>query len=910
MFKPVQVIDLEIGTPLSAVAALDGYDRLQALVRLWGRPLGALSLHPLGGHCAPADVWRAIITHHSPALLRQLVRSALAGPVSDRFNLTAARHRRSGSAAARPPVTVAVCTRDRTAGLARCLSSLAALDYPALDLLVVDNAPTNDATAQLLMRRFPNVRYVCEPRPGLDWARNRAIAEAHGDIIAFTDDDAVADSQWVSALAEVFASTPEVMAVTGLVVPYQLDTEAQLLFERYGGFGRGCARRWFVPASGSRRPLERRYRGAGMFGTGANMAFRRVLFDRIGGFEPALDVGTVTNGGGDLEMFFRVLKEGHTLVYEPAAIVRHQHRREYRQLRAQMRDHGIGLYAYFARSALAYREERAGFLWLGLWWLWWWSGLRLLRSLLNPAAFPRDLIVIELWGSLLGALRYRRARRIAADIARQHGQALPPRPPAARVNAHARSLPTAMRVVELSEPLPEWTDLAGHERVRAVVTWHGAPVGSVELANGGRPVRALQLGDVIADELYDRLLEVPTSSTDLGASRARALLALTPPAASSPAAPPALPAQLPAEESVSIVIATRDRPDDLRQCLETLIARVVPRSVEIVVVDNHPGSGLTPPVVAEFAGVVLVNEPRQGLARARNAGIASCSGDIVVSIDDDVRVPEGWLEKLLAPFVRRDVMIVTGNVLPLELETAAQRLFELYGGLGRGFQRLEADGDWFRRFSWRAVPTWLLGATANAAFRASLFSDPAVGLLDEALGAGTPTGCSEDTYLFYKALRAEHTIVYEPAAYVWHKHRRELRSLWRQIYNYSKGHVAYHLTTLLRDHDLRALVRLTLELPWAYLCRLRQALRCRNRDLLLLTAPELLGHLAGPFALWRSRRQVAREQRELVPATAPAADSAPFNGQRAPLPQLTGTELHPPLPQADKVRHELRIASP
>ena len=74
-----------------------------------------------------------------------------------------------------------------------------------------------------------------------------------------------------------------------------------------------------------------------------------------------------------------------------------------------------------------------------------------------------------------------------------------------------------------------------------------------------------------------------------------------------------------------------------------------------------------------------------------------------------------------------------------------------------------------------AVPTWKLGATANAAFRAAIFSDPAIGVLDEALGAGMPTGCSEDTYLFYRILKAGHTIVYEPAAWVWHEHRRDAR---------------------------------------------------------------------------------------------------------------------------------------
>ena len=85
-------------------------------------------------------------------------------------------------------------------------------------------------------------RYVREARPGLDWARNRAIAEAAGEMIAFTDDDVEVDPGWIRALVAAFAArSRRVAAVTGLVVPAELDTEAQVLFERYRGFGRGFA---------------------------------------------------------------------------------------------------------------------------------------------------------------------------------------------------------------------------------------------------------------------------------------------------------------------------------------------------------------------------------------------------------------------------------------------------------------------------------------------------------------------------------------------------------------------------------------------------------------------------------------------------------------------------------------------
>jgi GT2 family glycosyltransferase len=309
---------------------------------------------------------------------------------------------------------------------------------------------------------------------------------------------------------------------------------------------------------------------------------------------------------------------------------------------------------------------------------------------------------------------------------------------------------------------------------------------------------------------------------------------------------------------VSIVVATLDRPDDLRECLVHLVQQETPRAVEIIVVDNHPASGLTPPVVAEFPNVELVNEPRRGLAYARNKGFLASRGEIAVATDDDVIAPPDWLERLLLPFADPNVMVVTGNVLPWRVETEAQRLFEIYGGLGRGSERRIVDGKWFRQCR-AAVPTWSLGATANAAFRTSIFHHASIGLMDEALGPGMPSGVGEDTYLFYRVLRAGFTIVYEPTAWVWHKHRREMAALRRQIFDYSKGHVAYHLTTLLRDGDARALVNLALLLPATHVRRALQRILGRSEYPLSLLLLEVAGNLAGPWGLWKSRQRVQRE---------------------------------------------------
>ncbi|MGB3511117.1 MAG: glycosyltransferase, partial [Microcoleaceae cyanobacterium] len=261
----------------------------------------------------------------------------------------------------------------------------------------------------------------------------------------------------------------------------------------------------------------------------------------------------------------------------------------------------------------------------------------------------------------------------------------------------------------------------------------------------------------------------------------------------------------------------------------------------------------------EFPSVKLISESRQGLAYARNAGFVASTGDIVIATDDDVTLPPDWLEKLVAPFARPEVMIVTGNVLPIELETIYQRFFERYGGLGRGFEPFEVNSDWFESFPRDAAPTWKLGATANAAFRASMFTHPEIGLMDEALGPGMPSGVGEDTYLFYKVIKADYTLVYEPTAYVWHKHRRDLSALRRQIYGYSKGHVSYHLTTWLYDNDWRGLWRILVIMPGYHLKRILIWLRGKSEYPLSLILLEIRGNLAGPLSLWQSRQRVRRE---------------------------------------------------
>jgi GT2 family glycosyltransferase len=392
--------------------------------------------------------------------------------------------------------------------------------------------------------------------------------------------------------------------------------------------------------------------------------------------------------------------------------------------------------------------------------------------------------------------------------------------------------PVAIRLVDVAAPLQPLSGLTGYPRVRLFVTHGASMIGTFDLETGGvDSVRVERLRDAIAKELGARLYERALAAQLAGAP-----------------APPLRPT------SVSIIVPSCDREQDLRRCLESLTRQNTRHFVEVIVVDNRPNAATARRVAGQFPSVRIVDEPRPGLSFARNTGIRHATGEIIVATDDDVVVPADWIEKLLEPFVDAHVQAVTGQVLPLELETRAQFLFEAYGGLGKGFVTREFDKTWFDSLS-SAVPTWIIGATANAAFRATMFSDPAIGLLDEALGAGTPTGCSEDTYLFYRILKAGGTIVYSPHAFVWHRHRDSIASGRQQIYAYSKGHVAYHLTTWLRDGDRRAFVRLLYSLPRAHLSRSVARLRRRTPYPLAMILIEIAGNCAGPLALWRSRRR-------------------------------------------------------
>jgi GT2 family glycosyltransferase len=246
------------------------------------------------------------------------------------------------------PLSVIICTRDRPEALERCLTALMAQTSHAGQIVVVDNSTHRSAAA--VTAQFPDVDYVHEPRPGLSVARNAGVRVGKGALIAFTDDDVVPSPRWTTEVVRALSSAT-VDAVTGLVLPARLDSPAQCYFQfKMGGFGSEC-----VPLIFDRRFLdETRATGAQVWriGAGANMAFRRSVFDRVGLFDERLGAGA-SGCSEDSELWYRLIASGGACLFEPRAFVLHHHREQWpelrRQVRAYMKGHVSALFVQAAR---------------------------------------------------------------------------------------------------------------------------------------------------------------------------------------------------------------------------------------------------------------------------------------------------------------------------------------------------------------------------------------------------------------------------------------------------------------------------------------------------------------------------------------------------------------------------------
>ncbi|WP_374469561.1 glycosyltransferase family 2 protein [Phenylobacterium sp.] len=383
-----RLVDLELTHPPGQIDLQPGETGIGLLARWNGRLAGfALVARPHGQPMSAAELSALVEARFARAVLALRAEQALRALVA------------AAPEAPAPSLSIAVCTKDRAPRLARLLASLMTLDRTGsapLEILVVDNAPSDDATRRAV-ETFSGVRYVHEPRAGLNFARNAALHAATGDYLAYLDDDVVVDCGYLRALSTAIRARPDAGGFTGLVLPYRLDTEAQIRFESRGGFGRGFLRTEFRSDRFGNRlhPV-----GAGILGAGCNMCFDRRLLLSLGGFDEALDTGAPLPGGGDLDIFYRVLRSGRPMIYEPGYAVFHEHRETLEQLKRQYWTWGLGFMAFLAkcrRTDPQLSARHAGI-------IWWWA-LDRLAAIARAGLRGRARELGFAWAEFVGGLQ-------------------------------------------------------------------------------------------------------------------------------------------------------------------------------------------------------------------------------------------------------------------------------------------------------------------------------------------------------------------------------------------------------------------------------------------------------------------------------------------------------------------------
>jgi glucosyl-dolichyl phosphate glucuronosyltransferase len=251
-------------------------------------------------------------------------------------------------------ISVVLCTYNRAARLADALTALVRqTDAPPYEVVAVDNNSTDDTRAVIApFVAAGRVRYASEPLQGLSHARNRGVATARGDILAFTDDDVRVGPSWIHAIARAFAEHPDVDMVGGRVEP-EWEAEPPAWLAQAGAAPLALVDYGVEPfriAAAEPRCL-----------IGANVAIRRRALERLHGFSPRVQrVGDGIGSTEDHDFQMRLLEGGAAALYDPRMAVRAVVPRERLSKRYHRAwHHGHGRFYALMRDPL-FERSRAG----------------------------------------------------------------------------------------------------------------------------------------------------------------------------------------------------------------------------------------------------------------------------------------------------------------------------------------------------------------------------------------------------------------------------------------------------------------------------------------------------------------------------------------------------------------------
>ena len=428
-------------------------------------------------------------------------------------------------------------------------------------------------------------------------------------------------------------------------------------------------------------------------------------------------------------------------------------------------------------------------------------------------------------------------------------------------------LPIRMHQVEICTEIapikPQLKPGQCFERTHVLVTFAGMPVGVAWLEVPAAGLSGSSVAEVVWRELASQItaaarrhgMQEPQRLTQAGIARPHQAQIKTAETVANANAP-----------FVSVIIATRNRPDTLQACLDSVLASDY-REFEVIVVDNCPATDATRALVQarrDNRPVIYTRENRKGLANAHNCGLALVRGDIVAITDDDVIVDRSWLGQIVAGFaVSPDIACVTGMILPRSLETRAQLQLETYMGYSKGMEPRRYDlKDYRPRSATFPYTIGQVGSGANMAYRTDVLR--ALGGFDPALGAGTAAMGADDLAGFFAVITAGYGLLYQPSAYVHHEHHRRIEAVRRQVYGCGVGYGAF-------------LAKVVAERPWALLSILVRSplgiarpVASRGRSIAARWAQlprymvlyEYAGLFVGPLAYMRSRWRARQWSRQ------------------------------------------------
>ncbi len=229
-------------------------------------------------------------------------------------------------------ISATIATLDRPDALVRCLDALLSGGVLPAEVIIVDQSQ-NDATQEVVEARRNSkvpIIYVRQARRGLSASRNFALAHVRCPVIAVTDDDCVPDPGWIAAIARTFESAPALHALTGRVLPLGPETSDTYVV----AVRESLSRQEFT---GKTLPW--------IIGGGNNFAMKRDWFERAGGCDEHLGVGSPGKAAEDMDLFYRLLRAGATIRYEPNALVYHERTSKGRRLATRW-SYGFGIGAF------------------------------------------------------------------------------------------------------------------------------------------------------------------------------------------------------------------------------------------------------------------------------------------------------------------------------------------------------------------------------------------------------------------------------------------------------------------------------------------------------------------------------------------------------------------------------------